>query len=125
MRDALRSRLALVGAFGQLEEEVLQRRHARRELEDQRAGPRQRERERGDGLVAAGPDGAIAFRPADEAAVASLSRALAGAGAHAIELAPHMATLEDLFFDLTEDAGDADADDERVAHAAQIVEEVA
>ena len=75
--------------------------------------------------VAAGPDGAIAFRPADEAAVASLSRALAGAGAHAIELAPHMATLEDLFFDLTEDAGDADADDERVAHAAQIVEEVA
>jgi hypothetical protein len=59
----------------------------------------------------------VVFRATSEAAVGELSRALAEAGALVLELAPNRATLEDLFFALTEGdraggpdgAGDADA----------------
>jgi hypothetical protein len=43
------------------------------------------------------------FRAESEHAVADLSLALVEAGALVLELAPRMATLEDLFFELTED----------------------
>jgi ABC-2 type transport system ATP-binding protein len=49
--------------------------------------------------------GGIVFRAPSEAAVGELSRALAEAGALVLELAPNRATLEDLFFALTEGDG--------------------
>jgi ABC-2 type transport system ATP-binding protein len=55
------------------------------------------------------PDGLI-FHAADESAVAALSLALAESGAQVLELTPHQATLEDLFFQLTEGgAGSAES----------------
>jgi len=54
--------------------------------------------------VAAGPVG-LSFRAADEDQVAALSLALTEAGALIKELTPHHATLEDLFFALTEGDG--------------------
>ena len=51
--------------------------------------------------------GGIAFRAPSEQAVGELSLALAEAGALVLELAPNRATLEDLFFALTEGDGDA------------------
>jgi ABC-2 type transport system ATP-binding protein len=50
--------------------------------------------------------GGIAFRAPSEQAVGELSLALAEAGALVLELAPNRATLEDLFFSLTEGDGD-------------------
>ena len=47
-------------------------------------------------------DGSLRFHPLDEAAVAELSRRLVEAGALIREIAPRSATLEELFFDLTE-----------------------
>ncbi|MEI6663141.1 MAG: ATP-binding cassette domain-containing protein [Actinomycetes bacterium] len=67
------------------------------------------------------PDGRIAFHPADEQVVAKLSGRLAEAGALIIELAPREATLEELFFDLTEDDADA-ADEARVSQAIDTIE---
>ncbi len=55
--------------------------------------------------IRAGEDGGILFSAAGEAVVAALSLALAESGAPVIELSPRHATLEDLFFRLTE--GDA------------------
>ncbi|CAB4878784.1 MAG: ATP-binding cassette domain-containing protein [Actinobacteria bacterium] len=52
--------------------------------------------------VAASDDGTLRFHPADESAVAQLSGQLTAAGAMIIELAPRSATLEELFFELTE-----------------------
>jgi ABC-2 type transport system ATP-binding protein len=52
--------------------------------------------------AARGEDGVIAFRADGDEAVAALSLALTEAGALILELAPHMASLEELFFDLTE-----------------------
>jgi len=49
------------------------------------------------------PDGSLRFHPRDEQAVAALSEKLVEAGASIIEMAPRSATLEELFFDLTED----------------------
>lgn len=66
---------------------------ARRVAEAQR-GVEQVEEGRRDGLV---------FKAADEGAVAALSLALAESGAQVLELTPQQATLEDLFFRLTED----------------------
>jgi ABC-2 type transport system ATP-binding protein len=60
--------------------------------------------------------GAITFRSHDERAVGELSVALVEAGALVLELAPRHATLEDLFFALTED-GDADESDPATADA--------
>jgi ABC-2 type transport system ATP-binding protein len=57
--------------------------------------------------AAPGQHGGIAFRAPSEQAVGELSLALAEAGALVLELAPNRATLEDLFFALTE--GDEDA----------------
>src|SRR5512132_1800918 len=55
------------------------------------------------------PDGLV-FKATDESAVAALSLALAESGAQVLELTPRQATLEDLFFELTEDgAGSAEA----------------
>jgi ABC-2 type transport system ATP-binding protein len=71
------------------------------------------------------PEGGVAFAPDSEPALAALSQALTEAGALILELAPRLATLEELFFDLTEGDGDRAADAERVAHAAEIVEEPA
>src|SRR5436309_4756934 len=55
------------------------------------------------------PDGLV-FKAADEGAVAALSLALAESGAQALELTPRQATLEDLFFELTEDGRPEDAE---------------
>jgi ABC-2 type transport system ATP-binding protein len=65
-------------------------------------------------------DAALAFKAEDEDAVAALSVALAESGAPVVELTPHQATLEDLFFQLTE--GDAR---ERATHTKQLIEELA
>jgi ABC-2 type transport system ATP-binding protein len=61
-------------------------------------------------------DGELRFAAGDEDAVAALSLALVEAGALIRSLAPQTATLEDLFFKLTE--GDAAAADEAPARAA-------
>jgi ABC-2 type transport system ATP-binding protein len=61
--------------------------------------------------------GAIAFRTQSERAVGELSLALAEAGALVLELAPNRATLEDLFFALTE--GDGEAGDVAAPFAVQ------
>jgi ABC-2 type transport system ATP-binding protein len=53
--------------------------------------------------IAADPAGGMHFRAASEAAVGELSLALAESGALVLELSPRQATLEDLFFELTED----------------------
>src|SRR5882757_1934294 len=55
--------------------------------------------------VLATSDAALAFKASDESAVAALSVALAESGAPILELTPHQATLEDLFFELTEADG--------------------
>jgi ABC-2 type transport system ATP-binding protein len=55
------------------------------------------------------PGGGLTFRATDEAAVAGLSLALAESGALLIELSPRHATLEDLFFQLTEGEGQTGA----------------
>jgi ABC-2 type transport system ATP-binding protein len=49
---------------------------------------------------------------AEESAVAALSRTLVQAGALIRSLVPQTATLEDLFFSLTEDAEDSDGESE-------------
>jgi len=49
--------------------------------------------------------GGLSFRAASERVVGELSLALAHAGAMILELSPRHATLEDLFFALTEDGG--------------------
>jgi len=54
--------------------------------------------------AARGDDGVIELRADGDEAVAALSLALTGSGALILELAPHMASLEDLFFELTEGA---------------------
>jgi len=54
--------------------------------------------------AARGDDGVIELRADGDDAVAALSLALTGSGALILELAPHMASLEDLFFELTEGA---------------------
>ncbi len=56
----------------------------------------------------------IQFRAADETAIGELSRALADSGALILELAPSAATLEDLFFELTEGEGGAAAEAKRL-----------
>ncbi len=55
--------------------------------------------------VAEAPEGGLHFSAADEAAVGELTLALAESGALVLELSPRHATLEDLFFQLTEDTG--------------------
>jgi ABC-2 type transport system ATP-binding protein len=52
--------------------------------------------------VAARDEGGLTFRADSEEAVGRLSLALAESGALVLEVAPQMATLEDLFFELTE-----------------------
>ncbi len=47
----------------------------------------------------------MVFRATDEAAVGELSRALTDVDALVLELSPSRATLEDLFFSLTEGDG--------------------
>jgi ABC-2 type transport system ATP-binding protein len=64
------------------------------------------------------PGGGLLFRAAGESAVGELSLALAESGAPVLELSPRQASLEDLFFELTEgDGGTASA--ERMAAAAE------
>ena len=48
------------------------------------------------------PDGGLLFKAPGEDAVAALSQALAESGTPVVELTPRRATLEDLFFQLTE-----------------------
>jgi hypothetical protein len=62
----------------------------------------------------------LAFKAFDESAVAALSVALAESGAPAVELAPQQATLEDLFFQLTEGDGVP-----RAASTEHLIEEMA
>jgi ABC-2 type transport system ATP-binding protein len=63
------------------------------------------------------PDGLL-FRASGERAVGELSLALAESGAPVLELTPRQASLEDLFFQLTEDGGPA-AGAARMAAAAE------
>lgn len=70
--------------------------------------------------VLATSDAALAFKADNEDAVAALSIALAESGAPVVELAPQQATLEDLFFQLTEGDGR-----ERATHTQQLIEELA
>ncbi|HEY7256535.1 MAG TPA: ABC transporter ATP-binding protein [Solirubrobacterales bacterium] len=63
------------------------------------------------------PGGGLLFRAVGEDAVGELSLALAEAGAPVLELSPRQASLEDLFFQLTE--GDGAASAERMAAAAE------
>ena len=79
--------------------------------------------QRGIADAALAADGAIGFRADGEPAVGELSLALTEAGALILELAPRMASLEDLFFDLTEGADAREADAARIDEAARIVEE--
>ncbi len=60
--------------------------------------------------VSKAPGGGLAFRAASERAIGELSLALTEAGALIFELAPRHATLEDLFFSLTESDGAASTD---------------
>jgi ABC-2 type transport system ATP-binding protein len=62
----------------------------------------------------------LVFKASDEDAVAALSVALAESGAPVLELTPRQATLEDLFFQLTEGDGM-----QRAAHTRQLIEEMA
>jgi ABC-2 type transport system ATP-binding protein len=62
----------------------------------------------------------LAFKASDESAVAALSVALAESGAPVLELTPHQATLEDLFFQLTEGDGP-----QRATRTKQLIEEMA
>src|SRR6478736_3837381 len=55
--------------------------------------------------VAVSATAGVVFRATDEAAVGELSRALTDADALVLELSPNRATLEDLFFSLTEGDG--------------------
>jgi ABC-2 type transport system ATP-binding protein len=64
------------------------------------------------------PGGGLLFRAAGEGAVGDLSLALAESGAPVLELSPRQASLEDLFFQLTEGDGAA-ASAERMAAAAE------
>jgi ABC-2 type transport system ATP-binding protein len=70
--------------------------------------------------VLATSDAALAFKAEDEDAVAALSIALAESGTPVVELIPQQATLEDLFFRLTEGDGA-----HRAAHTKQLIEELA
>ena len=65
-------------------------------------------------------DTELTFTASDEQAVAALSIALAESGAPVLKLAPRPATLEDLFFELTEGDGA-----ERAARTRQLIEEMA
>ncbi len=65
-------------------------------------------------------EAALAFQAENEDAVAALSIALAESGAPVVELTPQQATLEDLFFQLTE--GDERT---RETHTRQLIEELA
>jgi ABC-2 type transport system ATP-binding protein len=56
-------------------------------------------------------NGGLVFKAAGEGAVAELSLALVESGALVLELIPRQATLEDLFFRLTEDGATATPDD--------------
>ena len=67
-------------------------------------------------------DGSLRFHPDNIDAVAALSQALHEAGAHVTELAPRSATLEELFFDMTEGEGAAADDAARLERAARITE---
>jgi ABC-2 type transport system ATP-binding protein len=64
------------------------------------------------------PGGGLLFRAAGEAAVGELSQALGESGAPVLELSPRQASLEDLFFQLTEGDG-AEESAERMAAAAR------
>ena len=57
----------------------------------------------------AAPGGELAFKVTDETAVADLSLALAESGVAILELSPKQATLEELFFRLTEDGASPEA----------------
>ena len=70
-----------------------------------------------------GPDGSLRFHPDDVTAVAALSRSLHDAGIDVIELAPRSATLEELFFDLTEGAGAEAEGAARLERAANAIEQ--
>jgi ABC-2 type transport system ATP-binding protein len=65
-------------------------------------------------------NGGLAFKAEGEEAVAALSVALTESGAAVLELTPQQATLEDLFFRLTE--GDEAG---RAAHTRELIEELA
>ena len=67
-------------------------------------------------------DGTIRFHPGNVAAVADLSVTLVQAGATIIELAPRSATLEELFFSMTEGEGAAAADAARIEHGVDMIE---
>jgi ABC-2 type transport system ATP-binding protein len=70
-----------------------------------------------EGIEADRRDGLV-FEASGEDAVAALSLALAESGAPILELTPHQATLEDLFFQLTEDGAEPAAGEAEARHEA-------
>jgi ABC-2 type transport system ATP-binding protein len=70
--------------------------------------------------VCEAPGGGLLFRAADQAAVGELSLALAESGAAVLELTPQQASLEDLFFQLTEGDGGAEGKARIAAAAAEL-----
>jgi len=66
-------------------------------------------------------DGGLGLRAASDDALGELSRALVESGALILELAPRHATLEELFFALTESSEDGGGGGDRVAVAATSV----
>jgi hypothetical protein len=54
--------------------------------------------------------GGLSFKAADERTVGEFSLGLAQAGVAVLELSPRKATLEELFFRLTEDGASAESD---------------
>ncbi len=69
----------------------------------------------GIGEVRAGAEGGVTFGAESDEAVGALSLALAEAGALIRELSPRHASLEDLFFRLTEDGAGRETDSAEVA----------
>jgi ABC-2 type transport system ATP-binding protein len=72
---------------------------------DDERGRRVAEAQPGIAEVRAGAEGGLTFSAKSEEAVSGLSLALAESGALILELSPRHASLEDLFFRLTEDDG--------------------
>ena len=75
--------------------------------------------------VAVSATAGVVFRASDEAAVGELSRALTDAGALVLELSPSRATLEDLFFALTEGDKSPNGDGPRAGRAETLAEQPA
>ena len=76
-----------------------------------------RARQRNIRAIEADPSGVLSCKAADERSVGDFSRGLAEAGVAVLELSPKHATLEELFFRLTEDGASPEQDADEPAEA--------